>query len=233
MISVITPIRGRYEDTLRTIQSAYDLADKPDEVEMLFRVDEDDKELIGRKFPSFPNLKFYEGPRLLGYASLHHMVNELCEVSKGEMIMTFGNDARFKSKGWDSMYEEESHHCHGICVVHIKKTKENKSGTQFPMITRRLYNILGHYSLSPSIDDYLTWLGMRARCMFYSNVEVDHDHTVDDIAEEKEKRVPFILQEFRGSAMQRVINEDAKKVSLAIGELDLADWIQDIWGKKK
>jgi len=190
MISILTPARGRFDQTKDIIESTYQLAHFPDEVEMIFRVDEDDPDLTPRigELKNYPNIKWLVGDKMDGYASLDVMVNEMCEASNGDLIMTWGNDAWFIDQGWDSQYYKWK--ADDIAVVQIKKDGNNGHATQFPLITRRVYDILGHYCVHTSIDDSISWTAIRAGCNFYSDVLVRHDHTTGDyIAEEKELRV--------------------------------------------
>lgn len=190
MISILTPARGRFDQTKDVIDSTYDLADYPDEVEMIWRVDEDDPDLTPRigELKRYPNIKWIVGDKMDGYASLDIMVNEMAAESNGDLIGTWGNDAWFMDKGWDTQFKEWSGD--DIAVIQIAKNESNGFATQFPFITRRVYNILGHYCQHTSIDDYISWVGIRAGCHYYSDVRVRHDHTEGDyIAEEKELRV--------------------------------------------
>ncbi len=225
MISIVTPSRGRPEMTREFIESAYELASNPSNVEMIFRFDDDDPELEEVKDMinklNYPNLWYIVGPRFFGYSSLHEMVNQLCERASGAYIMTGGNDMTFTSKNWDLEYERCAKPDE-LKVVQIKRNEKNGMGIQFPLITRALYKTLGHYALHPSIDGYITWVALRARCMVYSEVEIDHLHYEEDdvykdrVCSDKEKQ-----HTFRAMETQRLIIEDAKKVSAVIGEQQL------------
>ena len=190
MISVLIPTRSRVAQTLDIIKTTYALADYPDEVEMILRVDDDDEEWMAQldNAPRYPNLKMMIGPKMNGYGSLDVMSNEMAAVCNGDLIMTLGNDAWFLDKGWDSLYSKWKKD--DIAIVQIQINENNGKGTQFPLMTRRTYEILGHYCLHPSIDDYVSWVGVRAGCHYYSDVRVKHDHTDGDyVSIEKELRV--------------------------------------------
>ncbi len=202
------------------IKTTYARADYPDEVEMILRVDDDDKEWEEqlKDIPRLPNLKFMVGPKMDGYGSLDIMSNEMAAECNGDLIMTLGNDAWFLDQGWDSQYGKWKGD--DIAVVQIAINESNGRGTQFPLITRRVYNVLGHYCKHPSIDDYVSWVGVRAGCHYYSTVRVRHDHTDGDyVAIEKELRVSGkydggmgIRQSFWTLEMQNYIAEMAIKL---------------------
>jgi len=232
MISILTPARGRFDQTKSVIESTYQLADYPDEVEMIFRVDEDDPDLTPRigELKRYPNIKWLVGDKMEGYASLDVMVNQMCAESNGDLLLTWGNDAWFVDQGWDSQYSKWK--ADDIAVVQIAKDDKNGLATQFPLITRRVYDILGHYCLHTSIDDYISWVGIRAGCNYYSDVRVRHDHTEGDyIAEEKELRVSGeydggigIRTSFWMLENQKKIAEDAMNLTIPEGHHRDADF---------
>lgn len=230
MISVVTPARGRPDLTRQFIESAYDTASSPDNIEMIFRFDDCDPDLAELEDVVFsvkrPTCWCIVGSRLFGYSSMHEMTNEMCaranEKSVGMMIGN--NDMRFKSKDWDLGYESIIKN-NPIAIIQVKRNRYNGTGMQFPLITKAVHQILGHYALHPSLDGYISWVGIMARCMVYSNVEVEHDHFegddvyTDRIDSDKEKQ-----HTFRAEETQRLIVEDAKKLSAEIGLIELADF---------
>ena len=219
MISLLFPARGRFEKTKDVIESAYDMSRFPDEVETIIRIDEDDTELVGQldKMPRLPGLKFIIGDRMKGYASLYSMVNELCGHANGDLMLLWSNDVWFKDKGWDEMYRDNWSK-DDINIIHTARDEHNVFGTQFPMITRRVYELLGHYALHTSIDDYITWVGIRAGCGTYSKVLVFHDRIYDDVvAEEKETAIAEISMksDFMSSEVQGKVRADSIKLMRA------------------
>lgn len=228
MISVVTPARGRPDLTRRFIESAYETASKPGNIEMIFRFDDCDPDLSELKdvvhSAKQPTCWYIVGSRLFGYSSMHEMTNEMCLRGNGCGMMIGNNDMRFKSKNWDLEYHRIIE-ANPIAVIQVKRNKDNGTGMQFPMITRAVHQILGHYALHPSLDGYISWVGIMARCMIYSDVDIEHDHYegddvyTDRVGSDKEKQYTF-----RAKETQRLIIEDAKMLSEQIGLMALSNF---------
>jgi hypothetical protein len=230
MISVATPSRGRPDLTRQFVESAYENASDPNNIEMIFRFDNCDpaldelREMIDSL--GYPNITSIVGDRMWGYSSLHEMMNEMCRVMRGDSIgvMIGGNDMRFVSKDWDKEYERVAKD-NPISVIHVMRNADNGNGIQFPFITRKFYQILGHYALHPSLDGYLTFVALMSRCLVYSNVDVEHDYKCDDdvytdrVDSDKEKQHTFWAEE-----TQIVIRESAKKINHVLGMIELSDF---------
>jgi hypothetical protein len=96
MISILTPTRSRPENVKRLVSSIFATANNPNEIEILFYVDEDDF-----TFPiemESENVRVIRGPRM--WLSL--MQNILFSQCRGEIIMYAGDDVVFKTHGWDT-----------------------------------------------------------------------------------------------------------------------------------
>jgi len=95
------------------VRSALATASKPNKIEFLFYVDEDDKSfpsgIVNRK------IKLINGPRI--WISL--ALSVLYTRSRGEIIMYCGDDVVFKTKGWDVTIRNEFDKVPDkICLVH-------------------------------------------------------------------------------------------------------------------
>lgn len=102
MISILCPTRGRPENVIRKVRSILSTSHRPDLVEIIFYVDNDDV--------SFPetilknsNVIVVNGPRMW----LSILQNVLYSYSKGEIIMYTGDDVVFETKNWDKIIREE------------------------------------------------------------------------------------------------------------------------------
>ncbi len=95
MISILTPTRGRPDNVKRLVDSIFNTAKFPDQIEILFYVDLDDQ-----SFPSeilSENVRLIRGPRMW----LSVLQNILYANCRGEIIMYSGDDLVFKTKAWD------------------------------------------------------------------------------------------------------------------------------------
>ena len=94
LISVLLPSRGRKEPLLNSIKSLYDLADNPDQIELLLGMDNDDLEHIEyvqkEIIPNYPNISLYQFKRM-GYKKLNMYVNTLAGLSSGHWIFVWND----------------------------------------------------------------------------------------------------------------------------------------------
>lgn len=95
MISILTPTRGRPDNVKRLVESALSTAKFPDEIELLFYIDEDDDSFPPGIEPK--NVKLIRGPRM--WLSL--LQNILYAHCNGDIVMYAGDDLVFKTHNWD------------------------------------------------------------------------------------------------------------------------------------
>jgi len=108
-ISVKLATRGRPAMALERMKSCIETADDPSGIEFLVAVDDDDQETIdyvnNTMVPYFEEVdvdfKCFVQPRL-GYARLNEYDNQLAGESQGQWLLTWNDDARMESKGWDT-----------------------------------------------------------------------------------------------------------------------------------
>lgn len=107
-ISLLLPTRGRPDFMERLANSAFGLAMKPEQVEIIFYCDEDDTPSIQRTWDlkhKFNNLhgecsiEAITGPRIV----LSQMWNECYKSSTGQICMHAGDDIIFRTQNWDEI----------------------------------------------------------------------------------------------------------------------------------
>ena len=96
-ISILCPTRERPDQVLRLIESVLENAQRPETLEILFYIDNDDE--------TFPNIdrfgkaaRVFRGPRTW-ISNAHNILYSYC---KGEIVMTAADDLVFRTPGWDS-----------------------------------------------------------------------------------------------------------------------------------
>lgn len=99
MISLLVPTRNRPKEFKRFYESAMEMADNPDDIEIIAYIDEDDH--------SYDRLNLFKclyvrGPRVV----LSEMWNECWKNATGPYYGHMGDDIVFKSKGWDTRVKE-------------------------------------------------------------------------------------------------------------------------------
>jgi len=152
LVSFLIVSRGRFEGLLKAIGSIINTASNTQRIEILIRLDEDDVMSLSR-LEELPKdkiiIKTFIGEKY-GYEFLHKYVNELCLQANGEFFAWFNDDCVIKSKGWDDIISKYK----GQIVSFYPNHKGTGSGNIFPIIPRKVFEILGHFSLSQQVD---TW----------------------------------------------------------------------------
>jgi hypothetical protein len=96
MISVLIPTRNRPGHLLNAIRALVELADRPRDLELLLRADNDDRTDYEAQFVvsscfDQPSTVLFRGLRH-GYTNIHRYYNELARVAHGEWLMIWNDD---------------------------------------------------------------------------------------------------------------------------------------------
>jgi hypothetical protein len=98
VISLLVPTRGRPDQLREMWHSAIDTAVDPDGLELVARVDSDDRSYDElRNHGSRGQVRWLDGPRVV----LSEMWNEAYQHSHGEIVMHCADDIRFRTPAWD------------------------------------------------------------------------------------------------------------------------------------
>jgi glycosyltransferase involved in cell wall biosynthesis len=95
MISILVPTRKRCARLKELYYSAVNTADKPEDVEFIVYVDDDDGAYDGVELPGMTIIR---GPQI----SIAEAWNKCWKQANGEWLGLFGDDVVFQSKGWDT-----------------------------------------------------------------------------------------------------------------------------------
>jgi glycosyl transferase/beta-hydroxylase protein BlmF len=102
MISLLVPSRGRPQAFQQMVQSALATATHDRRVEVVARLDDDDRAINDYYWEMSPQVRFNTGPRML----LSDCWNECYERATGPILMHAGDDIRFTTPGWDQQVRE-------------------------------------------------------------------------------------------------------------------------------
>jgi len=152
LVSFLIPSRNRFDSLLKAIGSIIKNTNDLSRVEVVLRFDEDDGYSLARvdELPTNDiDINITIGKRF-GYVELHRYVNEMCRKTKGEFIAWFNDDCIVETKDWDNIIAKYS----GKLVSFYPNNKKTGSGNIFPIIHRKVFEILGHFSMAPQVD---TW----------------------------------------------------------------------------
>ena len=146
LVSIVGAMRGRVDGAIRGIDSLINQADDLENVEFVFRFDEDDFDTIDklRKYYAGKNLnmKFLMGKRH-SYIYMNKYWDECVTECSGEYVMTWTDDMAMHPnnlKGWDTSIREFKNQ---FFILEIPDTTHHKwpTGVVFP---RKLFEILGN-----------------------------------------------------------------------------------------
>lgn len=168
MISVLTPSRGRVE---RLVESYKSFGNQ--NIEFLVAVDKDDPRLEEYRKTG---LSITECPRF-GYQHLEKYYNLLAKKSKGQWLLNWNDDARMQHDDLESLVSYPS-------IPQVILFGGDKC---FPMISRGLYDLIGHFAGGPSVDSYLHAIGVHGKIIVDKpDIGIIHERIEDQTSYEKD-----------------------------------------------
>lgn len=213
LVSFLLPSRtqpgeAHTPDTLlKSFESIVGNGSNSNAYEVLIRFDADDTESIDLIpkiheifAPTIAEVKIIIGPRK-GYEGLHHYYNELAAISTGELLFLWNDDLEICPvrsawtipngghhwEAWDLILKDDLEDMgpHIFMLFPTEVYSDHLSMLGFPILTRRAYEAMGHFSHSPLNDAYLLNVGCldldgenirkRSRLMVRHNAEVDEE----------------------------------------------------------
>lgn len=164
IVSVLVPSRQRPELLARSIDSL-----GGGDFEVLVRLDEDDPRLV-----DYAGLgSAAVGPRH-GYPSLHNYYNELARRASGEWLMIWNDDCLMQTANWLQVIE-----AHRGQVVVLNPTTNHDNWkidmNVFPIFPRKMFELMGHVSLSRHNDAWIEFVGRDAGIMVRVPIVIQHD----------------------------------------------------------
>lgn len=209
MISILVPSRKRPNTLLRMYASAMETADRPEEVEVVARIDDDDHTYSGI---SAPRMTILVGPRE-GLASAW---NECADKAKGELMGLVGDDIIFRTKGWDTIVKQKFEEFEDK-ILYVFGDDLGNGGRQagtHGFIHRNWVDTVGYfvppYFAASQVDHWLNEVARKLGRLRYGDIIMEHVHWAFGKADKDQ-----VYEE--GS--QRAIQAD-KEWHLRQGELD-------------
>jgi hypothetical protein len=167
MISVLLPSRGRPGPLADSVASLRDRADDPHQIEVLVAADEDDPATIdtARTLGAVTAVS----PRH-GYTQMHLYINALAGQANGDWLLLWNDDARMLTPGWDTrVYMAPK------AAVLWPSTNNGPHLNVFPLVARRMVEILGHFSLASHCDSWVQDVAHAAGLQRRIGVDILHD----------------------------------------------------------
>lgn len=183
LVSVLIPSRNKSQSLLEAIDSIYSLAFDKGNVEFLVKADNDDIKTIETicSLQEVIPLKAIISPRGKGYLDIHHWINDLSRIARGDWLYLFNDDARIKTEGWDQILlqmvlEDARPGTEDVCLV-VTPTLDRPTAKEFMFLRRTAFHILDHWSLSPFVDYWIRTVAIRAGVCFQLPIWVEHLNT--------------------------------------------------------
>lgn len=157
MISVVWPSRQRTEMATAALASLRRTARDESLVEYGVAYDADDPDT--GKWAADAGVFAEEFPQRLGWAGHNAYSARLFERSRGEWILSWGDDGIMLSGGWDAWIRRQPP---GVCYLGGHPTGHNV----FPAVHRKVLEAIGTVLPSPHQDTWLTDVAAAAVCLY-------------------------------------------------------------------
>ncbi len=181
-LSLILPTRGRPRLLERFFASLLGMAHRPDELEVIMYVDDDDHSTRSDEIP-MPNHTKIIGPR----ETMGRMIRKCVETARGRMIMLINDDAVFRVPAWDlAVIDAVDRYPDGVVLAWCNDLFRKESMPNFPVMSRSLCELMGGTCPGEYRRDYVDvhlfdiFQKLRAmghdRLVYLSDVIVEHLH---------------------------------------------------------
>ena len=234
LISVLIPTRKRISKLDQCIQSFELLSAHPDRVELVFRIDNDDKETIKfiNEYPFKIATKQIIADRGNGYGDLHTMHDQMTYIAEGKWMFAFNDDVYVANYGWDLKIKEHENEfgvmwqeCYIPADSPAAKGQSRVSNIDFrtewvgnPIYPKKLFEIWGYVSPNPMVD-------------FWFNSVLDE---LERVGFRMKKQINFETistrpdGNFAGRVADQTFLESRDKLNWKIGMENLHDAVQKI-----
>jgi len=208
VISVLMPSRMRYQLAKESIESL-----GKGDFEVLMYIDDDDPDKVDYLdmggLMGLP-VKTFVKPRV-GYPNFHEMINFLASNADGEWLLLFNDDAVMDCDDWvDKVNNAEK----GLTVLNITNPGVDNNNL-FPAISRELYELMGHFSLSTHCDSWVQDLANECgihQSLNGTHIEHRRDRINDEVKSETQGAYKTTSPEYSSPQMQNLWKVDVNKV---------------------
>lgn len=212
--SILIPSRNRPEILKETVRTFFSRADDPSRVEVLVRLHESDTSSLSlvRRYP----VRTVAGNDPGSYRDVYKYVNCLAALAEGDWLWCASDRNRVITKGWDTaLTRRDAEQC---CMLYPGIV--GFPAWRVPIVSRALYQVLGHVGLTPHCDCYIDALagliGAR-KPVAIETVQVDCGYAA-------ERNILATWEEYRSEAASRLFAIDKLKLEAACG-ISLGAWV--------
>ena len=210
LISIIIPTRLRVHLIEKALTSIAETVNIKDRIEVLVRFDDDDMESVGKfqklKVLEQLDVRVFVGPRHR-YLHLNEYHNELCKHSTGEFIFAIADDCIIKTMHWDDLIEVWS----GQTIVLRSNVQGVNSNVinACPILSRKVYDILGHFSPTAHSDNYIRAYGKATGIERPVDILIEHFWPEEDaVMRDRDADVKISSPDYNGAVVQGELQKD-------------------------
>jgi hypothetical protein len=233
LVSFLLPTRGNPELLRNAVNTLVKYSTGGLRCEILLGIDEDDSETLALlpalrdllqadTKPGAWDLKEIVSPHR-GYHRLHEYYNDLAAISSGTLLALWNDDVLMVTPMWDFYLAQEVAEGGENRLMWIPQEIGYKSEAAypfhllsggFPIIHRKAYEAMGHFSQSPLNDKYLhdvmgRFAGFSHDRSYLSRVMIHHDNSH---ATNSEAAEPLLNQHYE-APIQNHIRADRESLS--------------------
>ncbi len=233
LVSFLLPTRGNPQLLKNAVDTLVKYSTGGLPCEILLGIDEDDAETLALlpslrdllqtdSKPGAWDLKEIVSPHR-GYARLHEYYNDLAAISSGQLLALWNDDVLMVTPMWDFYLAQELAEGGENRLMWIPQEIGYKLESSypfhllsggFPIIHRKAYEAMGHFSQSPLNDKYLhdvmgRFAGFSHDRSYLSRVMIHHDNTHATNSEAAEP----LLSQHREAPIQNHIRADREALS--------------------
>jgi hypothetical protein len=178
-ISILLPSRGRIEALEKSLTSLLDTANDAKNIEILLALDRDDTAVIDFSKTTLKNRLRNEYQcglvivtfNPIGYIRLNEYLNVLANISQGDWLMFYNDDAVMETQGWDT---EILKHTGKFSVLRTETTNQHPYAI-FPIVPRQWIEVNGHLSPHQINDAWISHIAYLLDIMVNIPVLIKHD----------------------------------------------------------
>jgi hypothetical protein len=138
-VSVLLPTRGRPDSARRFMKSALDLASRPDQIEVVLCVDDDDPASHDLDQPGLSVTRMI-GPR----RSMGSYNSECLKASSGKVVLLANDDMVIRTRGWDGVIRDlDARFPDGVYLGYGNDLFKGARVCTFPILSRIACDIVG------------------------------------------------------------------------------------------
>lgn len=204
-VSLLCPSRNRI-DLLKKSLKSLDKGEGKFEVLVCIDLDEPQAEQY-QELAEQGLIRLFKDKRH-GYGGLHNYYNAMSVLAKGDWLMLWNDDAIMQSKNWISRISKYDHTKPMVLNVW------NENGDNlFPLISRKWYEIVGHFSQSAHADSWVQQIGQRLGIQVYvPGITIKHEG--ENLHDETHNEVRQVVRESSAKhrSMERERIQDADKI---------------------